>query len=232
MFHIHSIEIDGFWRNKKATAHFDDDVNIIIGKNGTGKTTFINHLFAALTADPVLLLDLYFDTITIQLASGTKSRQIVVTRDSSGPQYTYANYRIGTRKFTLPLIRRRIEQSRQARVRSMHNDMFFELRHHLAEIVNVSSLSVHRHATDPLQEEEPVRREEIKSAVDSRLDHLLQRLTRFQLSLSKQADEVSAKFEKDVLISLLYDPSHDTFDLNTLGSAEIEAEVVRKTVKT
>jgi predicted ATPase len=39
MFKVSSIEVTGFWQTKTASATFRDDVNIIIGKNGTGKMT-------------------------------------------------------------------------------------------------------------------------------------------------------------------------------------------------
>ena len=42
MYYISDIVINGFWQRGTINCKFFDDVNIIIGKNGSGKTTFIN----------------------------------------------------------------------------------------------------------------------------------------------------------------------------------------------
>ena len=44
MFKIQRVEIDGFWGSLNLRAELHGGVNIFIGRNGTGKTTFINML--------------------------------------------------------------------------------------------------------------------------------------------------------------------------------------------
>ncbi|EDC1217802.1 ATP-binding protein, partial [Salmonella enterica] len=39
MFRLSSVKIEGFWGRLNASCSFNEDVNIIIGRNGTGKTT-------------------------------------------------------------------------------------------------------------------------------------------------------------------------------------------------
>ncbi|WP_155483711.1 AAA family ATPase, partial [Vibrio campbellii] len=51
MYKVGSVFIDGFWQRFKINGSFNNDVNIIIGRNGTGKTTFMNILHAVLSAD-------------------------------------------------------------------------------------------------------------------------------------------------------------------------------------
>ena len=51
MFKLKTIKISGFWQAFGAAAEFKEDVNIIIGKNGSGKTTFMNIVHAVLAVD-------------------------------------------------------------------------------------------------------------------------------------------------------------------------------------
>jgi len=70
MFKVKSIQITGFWGDGTATSTFHDDVNIIIGKNGTGKTTFMNIMHAVLAVDTDALLENYFQSTQITLFDG------------------------------------------------------------------------------------------------------------------------------------------------------------------
>ena len=45
---IDKVEIDGFWGDRHLTFNLHKDVNFLIGPNGSGKTTAINIIAAAL----------------------------------------------------------------------------------------------------------------------------------------------------------------------------------------
>ena len=76
---IENIRIDGLWgRADPLKIEFDDDYNFLIGQNGTGKTTVINLLAAALTADFERLDRVHYDRIQIKLkAKGNRKRPII-----------------------------------------------------------------------------------------------------------------------------------------------------------
>jgi predicted ATP-dependent endonuclease of OLD family len=76
MFKVTSVSIKGFWQTFNADSEFREDVNIIIGKNGTGKTTFMNILHAVLGVDAEVLYDNSFESVTIKLFDGIKTRTI------------------------------------------------------------------------------------------------------------------------------------------------------------
>ena len=80
MFKLVSIVITGFWQTKTAEATFRDDVNIIIGKNGTGKTTFMNIVHAVLSVDGEALFDNPFKNVTLTLSDGKRTRTVKAAR--------------------------------------------------------------------------------------------------------------------------------------------------------
>jgi len=64
---IDSVEVHGFWGNKRAFAKFNQDVTIFVGRNGTGKTTFVNLIAAVISVDITQLSILQFDSVKIKL---------------------------------------------------------------------------------------------------------------------------------------------------------------------
>ena len=72
---IDSVDVEGFWGNKKANAKFNQDVTIFIGLNGTGKTTFVNLIAAAISVDISQLSNLQFDLISIKLIDRKDKRK-------------------------------------------------------------------------------------------------------------------------------------------------------------
>src|SRR6516164_5111242 len=64
---IDKFEIDGFWDTHQVKVQLHRDVTFFIGPNGTGKTTLINLLAAALTGDFPTLNKIPFKKITITL---------------------------------------------------------------------------------------------------------------------------------------------------------------------
>jgi predicted ATP-binding protein involved in virulence len=62
---IKRISIKGFLGYKNINVELDPGVNFLIGRNGTGKTTFIRLLHAVLEIDPHNLASFHFDEITV-----------------------------------------------------------------------------------------------------------------------------------------------------------------------
>ena len=80
MYKIENITIQGFWGEHKIETNFHSDINIFIGRNGTGKTTFINLLQALLSVDLELLYSLQYDKIIVNLKDHSKKRKIELTK--------------------------------------------------------------------------------------------------------------------------------------------------------
>ena len=80
MYKIESVEIKGFWSRFDVNCNFNSDVNIVIGKNGSGKTTFMNILHAVLTIDTDALSENDFESAKITLSQDGGKRTIKATK--------------------------------------------------------------------------------------------------------------------------------------------------------
>ena len=221
MFKVKTIEIDGFWHDYRAKSEFKDDVNIIIGKNGTGKTTFMNIMHAVLAADVEALYENYFDSVCITLEEGSKSRTISAKRiEHDSSPFPFIEYKISNKKFIIPLVSSDDSRSYIPSLRRRAAEDAQQIRNKLSEIVSLASLSVYRLGgdVDPEVRDRLARRH--ISTVDQRLTSLSQRLTQYQLELSNEARQISSALQRDVLTSLLYtktDSKHASYqlDINT-----------------
>lgn len=205
MYKIRSIEINGFWHKHDIKATFNDEVNVVIGRNGTGKTTFMNILQAVLAVDVEGLLDTQFESASIVLENKEGQKRTVrasKVEDDARP-YPLVEYKISTRRFILPLFSEAM--SRQY-IRRKVLEEAAEIRAHLREIVSLASLSVYRIRTDADPDlRERVQHKRFASPVDFRLGELMAQFTQYQLELSQQAQLISVDLQKRVLGSLLFE---------------------------
>jgi len=204
MFKIQEVEITGFWGSKTVSATFNDSVNIIIGQNGTGKTTFMNILQSVLTVDPEGMYENSFDSVKIMLSDGTRKRTIRAERkEKRSFPFPFVEYHISNRAYSLPLYISDDQRAMPIMFRKRSIEEIQKIRTTLESLVSISSLSVHRAGLDSEADRDRPRTK-IISAVDSRLNLLIHKLTQYQLELSDKARQVSASLQKDVLTSLLY----------------------------
>lgn len=208
MYTVREVQIDNFWHRLDAKCTFNDDVNIIIGRNGTGKTTFMNMLHAALTVDLEELAENDFTTITIKLVNGSKSRLIRVSK-SDGPSFNFhsIDYKISNRRHSL----RAIASSDEVRVPMGFRKRILEeaaaVRSCLAELISLSSLSVYRLKSSEDYEIKDRAGRRLISPIDFRLLQLRADITKYQYELSVKAREISSTLQKDVLASILFTES-------------------------
>jgi len=216
---IDKVTVENFWGEHSLEFDFYDDVNFIIGINGSGKTTVINLIVAALTANFSELDRLEFSRIEIKLKSNESRRKptIVISKKplKQGPfnSIEYALSSSSSEKpivFTLEDYEEQImlrRYPRYFRERDLYRRHGKSISSALAKLVRVSWLSVHRTALETIESQD----EQFESTVDRRLKELSERLIRYFSTLGKQGSVELESFQKTVFLSMLYRKGEKAF---------------------
>ncbi|MYF93390.1 MAG: ATP-binding protein [Gemmatimonadetes bacterium] len=211
-YRISSFKATKVWGHRDFDVQFLDDVTVLIGANGTGKTTILTLLQAVFEADAHRLLSYDFKEILIRLASfsNRSTKRLRVT--STGDGFVF---QIGSTKYSLsaPDSRRRVRRSRpdpwQQRDRQA-------LLHAIQELVPFVWLPVNRHlpSSDEVQHRPSVFRRSPHGqwSVDHRLHELLRDLQAYRLGLESQVSEHYRDYQRDVLLALLYRADFDSME--------------------
>ncbi len=224
MYRLKSVKITGFWGEHVVKTQINKDVNIFIGKNGTGKTTLINLLQAALTVDLELLYNLQYESISLILYEGRSTRKIEVSKISDDLEYSSVEYKIGTNKYKLPIVPYREFISKRFKSGRLNPKFYHtvrEIRETISSILRISYLSVYR---ENLVHEDPYtdsRREVISNTIDSKLMELIGDLTSFQLQLETELTKHSKGFQENVLRTMLFNEDFDYVNI----SEEIKLDI-------
>ncbi len=204
--------IEGFWGERKLDFNLNDDINFIIGINGSGKTTAVNLIVAALTADFQELDRLDFSKITIKLKSSENRKKpsvVISKKNNSDLPFSSIEYEIRPSaseppvKYSLDdyeeqMVLRRY--SRHVLEREIYRRHGRNISNVLGDLVNVSWLSVHRASV----ERNPREDDRFESTVDRKLNELSNRLVRYFSTLGKQGAQLFENFQKTVFLSMLY----------------------------
>lgn len=207
MWIIQSINIKGFWGKYTATANFYDDVNILIGDNGSGKTNFMDILSAVLTADIYKLYESDFSEVKIIIKSHEKKTKTIVIEKNEIDEDVYITYKISRKIFSeFPVFSRHQNRVFTSTWRRRFFHDIKSVQEKLSEYISVSSLSVYRNPSITMFENESRNRldgVEVFSPVDQRLQSLSDKLSGYQLELSREGEKISEALQKTVLKSFL-----------------------------
>lgn len=210
MNYIEKVTIEGFWGERTLTFDFNDDVNFIIGINGSGKTTAVNIVVAALTADFSELDSLEFSKIEIKLKSknSRKKPSVLITKNNTKEQpFASIEYEIKEsardKPHTLSLddfeeqmmLRRYPAHILERELYRRHGSNIASI---LKKLVNVSWLSVHRASASRNEDDR------YESTVDRKLKELSNHLVRYFSALNMKGSELVENFQKTVFLSMLY----------------------------
>ena len=210
---ITSVYVKGLWGHQDINILIDSKTNFIIGVNGTGKTTLINLLAAALTFDYDKLLRIEFESITIRLkeVGGSRRPSIRVVKDISisddvltyeiqkaakdAPivipfDSRYERMFIETKDGNRVVSRRRVNQE----VHTLN-----EVTILLKELIKVSWLSVNR--ADNLYNRDIDKR--LLSTIDHKISDLNNSLVRYFSVLSQQFSDHTIEFQKKSFLALI-----------------------------
>lgn len=210
---LDSVLIEGLWRPSTPPISFklDQNFNFLIGQNGTGKTTVINLIAAALEADFERLDKIQFTRLLITLKDqkSRKKPSIEVTKkEKKEVPYYDIQYRIKSsvkdeaKTFDLDaLAEEQFYRGMPPRMlRDRHyREKFLDIKHQLQTMVSVCWLSVHR------QNEEQRATDDRKyiPAVDQKLATLNTSFLKYFSQLSRNYAEQTKEFQKKSFLSLL-----------------------------
>lgn len=206
MYKISRVKITGFWERHTVDCTFQDDITVLIGRNGTGKTTFMELLRAAISVDAAGLCDNDFNEITIELKDHKKKKTIKLTKTQPNFDDYEISYKISRQK-PITIADPRYDRvgyfRRRSNAASIH-----AIKEQMNELICLSSLSVHRNdEADKQQQYEGDRggkQNDIKrSLVDIRLESLMIGLTQYNFELAKHEKDILNKMQQEVLLSVI-----------------------------
>ena len=211
---VSSLNIEGLWGHLSFQSDFDEKINYIIGTNGTGKTTIINLIAAALTADHQKLDKIDFSKIEITLKSTNSLRKpkIIVTKERVSLSHHEIKYFFQetskSQKIEVPLglaESSKLNEFYKRQLQLKVKDYTDEVKYSLERFVKVSWLSVHRYEIadkERLSDIDP--RQSFASSIDRKLFALSNDLVRFFSLLSQKFAEHTLEFQKKSFLSMLH----------------------------
>ncbi len=210
---IESVIIENFWGDKTVNLSFNNDINFLIGVNGSGKTTIINLIAACLNADFSTLDKAQFSRIRVDFFFDTEMKNDktyieVVKKEKPDSPYPNIIFNIKLPSET---------KARTFRLNELEEEMLFRYPHELRRqrfhmsgqvnrdinlslqsFVNLTWLSIHRSSRNQNQDEKS-----FESSIDQKIKELSSDLIKYFGVLDKRYSIETEKFQKNVFLSLI-----------------------------
>jgi predicted ATPase len=195
------------WGEKDLSLSFHEDVNFLIGTNGSGKTTVINLIAASLSADFRTLDRVNFKKVEIQLSGPERPLIEIVKKAERKSPFEGIAYRFKPRhdaewrEYSLGDIEGQLSFRGLSGARHLRRIAEAGPIESLGIDVPLTWLSIHR--TPPARHRED---KSFESSVDEKLDQLSNALTRLFSGFKSKGDEETEKFQRSLFFALLPPP--------------------------
>lgn len=203
---IKKVVLKKLWDYKDIVCNLNEDINILIGPNGSSKTTFIMIIEAILKVDLYSIENIKFDSIRIEIEKQRSIHNIEVKcalSDGIVPVFTYKLD--NTEEISINMNEHRYLHFKK----DPSSNVFVEyLRQRINQWINVSWLPITRvNSKIELDPED--------TDVDRKLRILMRRVVSFKLQLETMINDRTKKYNEDIVSLLLYNKEYDSFPNNT-----------------
>jgi predicted ATP-binding protein involved in virulence len=204
---IERVSISGFWGDKSVDMGFQSSRNFIIGVNGSGKTTFIDLLSAALRMDFEALTKLDFSEMNIVLKTVGKNQKpsIRLTKTPINEYLSQITYFLKASASEKPTIYEfddfaDIRFARRRRVSPRNEAQHQGLQQQLGELVKLSWLPIWRSQSSIIRD---LPDERFQSSIDAKLAQVTRDFATYFSSLQTLAQRETDYFQERVFLSLV-----------------------------
>lgn len=221
-FIIQHVTVEGLWGVKSFDTDFHTDINILIGQNGSNKTTFLNLIEACLMVDKRVFMQIPFRRIVFQLISQSGLLDSLIVERVSEEKRELVRYYIPNEGCLDIVLFAGDEDERFFASRpGMGGREVLRIRDILRGMVSMSWLSVDRF-NDSYDDRRTFeeRGRFYRNVVDLKLENLLDKLSMYRLQLVEQTNKLTTELNQQVLSLLLYDDETDNFNYIKLDRFE------------
>lgn len=215
--------IKKLWDYKDIDCNLFEDINIIIGNNGTSKTTFLTLIEAILNIDLEAIESIVFEMVLIEVETSGVKHDISVERIMQDAVTPLFRYRIdGDEIVDISMM----DLPPYSRMRISSSNAISFLYNKISQIVSISWLSITRNKATSID------RRRSETDVDLKLKEQMRAVVSYKLQLETQINERTKKFNEDIVSLLLYNekydslPNHDEIDrLMKTSSDELRTQL-------
>lgn len=208
---LKKVTIKKLWGIKDIECLLNEDVNVIIGQNGSGKSTFLNLIEGVLQCDIPILMSVQFSSITLEL-NDDETRYIRLIQEQEEDSLVFTYYFGDKARFRL----NSYDANRRMGRSSYRYTVVEDIRNYLEGVVNISWLSVNRfnlYLERGRAENMPFGGVETDdNLVNTKLRTLMHDLVVYRLRLGNHINQLGNKQNQEVFSLLLFNKEYDVYN--------------------